>query len=180
MEVLLRPNRRAVLAGLVVPVLIAVAGLAAATGPWAATGWWRGIGWSMSALGLLLAVLLLWQLRQPRLAYDTRHLLVYLRPGPPIRLPVELVQCAFLGAGLTQFRGAARAGLRTSNLVIRLDEKAMQWHEIEVKPALGRWTEGYITINGAWCEPLTLEVVQRLNTRLHEVNQRAVEKEINS
>ena len=65
------------------------------------------------------------------------------------------------------------AKLRSSNLVIRLDEKATDWHEVEVKPALGRWSEGYVTIHGTWCEPLTLEVLQHLNVRLHELNQPA-------
>lgn len=173
MEVLLRPNRRAIYAGLALPAVIALAGLALAVAPWDAAKWWRGVGLGLAAFGLLLVGLLLWQLRQPRLAYASRHLLIFLRSGPPLRLPVELVQCAFLGTGPTQMSGPAGAKLRSSNLVIRLEEKATEWHEREVKPALGRWSDGYITIHGAWCEPLTLEVVQRLNTRLHELNQPA-------
>ncbi|HEY2827859.1 MAG TPA: hypothetical protein VGJ04_09690, partial [Pirellulales bacterium] len=47
-------------------------------------------------------------------------------------------------------------------------DKATDYHQRDVKPALGRWDEGYVTIHGAWCEPLTLEVVQRLNVRLAE------------
>jgi hypothetical protein len=172
-ETLLRPNLRAIYGGMVLPAAMAIAGLAIALGPWQAEGWLRGVGWALAAFGGLILILLFWQIRQPRLAYESGHLLVYLRSGPPIRLPVELVQCAFLGAGPTQIRGTAGAALRSANLVLRLDEKASQWHEIEVKPALGRWSEGYITIHGAWCEPLRIDVVQRLNERLHELNQSA-------
>src|SRR5262245_38781233 len=133
METLVRPNRRAISVGLALPALIALVGLALAFGSWEGSGWQRGIGWGLAVFGLLLVGLLLWQLRQPRLAYASRHLLFYLRSGPPIRLPVELVQCAFLGAGPTQLTGPAGAKLRSSNLVIRLDEKATEWHELEVK-----------------------------------------------
>jgi hypothetical protein len=147
--------------------------LAIALGPWQSEGWLRGVGWGLAAFGGLILVLLFWQTRQPRLAYEAGHLLVFLRSGPPIRLPVELVQCAFLGVGPTQLPGSSGAGLRSANLVLRLDEKATVWHEVEIKPALGRWSEGYITIHGAWCEPLRIDVVQRLNERLHELNQTA-------
>jgi hypothetical protein len=169
-ETLLRPNLRAIYAGLVLPVATAIVGLALALGPWQAESWLRGVGWAVAALSALILVLLLWQTRQPRLAYETGHLLIYLRSGPPIRLPVELVQCVFLGVGPTQLPGRG-VGLRSANLVLRLDEKATDWHEVEVKPALGRWSDGYITIHGAWCEPLKIDVIQRLNERLHELNQ---------
>jgi hypothetical protein len=158
---------------MILPAALVVIGLAILLGPWRADGWIRAIGWGLAAFGGLILLLLVWQCRQPRLAYDAGHLLVYLRSGGPIRLPVELVQCAFLGAGPTPLRGPRGASLRSANLVLRLDEKATDWHEVEVKPALGRWTEGYVTIYGAWCEPLRMEVVQRLNERLHELNHAA-------
>jgi hypothetical protein len=53
---------------------------------------------------------------------------------------------------------------------VRVAEKATDYHHREVKPALARWDEGYVTIHGAWCEPLTLQVVQRLNARLAEAH----------
>jgi hypothetical protein len=172
-ETLLRPNLRATYAGVVLPAATMTVGLALALGPWQAESWLRGIGWALTAFSALILGLLLWQTRQPRLAYEAGRLLIYLRSGPPIRLPVKLVQCAFLGAGPTQLPGRGGVGLRSANLVLRLDEKATDWHEVEVKPALGRWSEGYITIHGAWCEPLKIDVVQRLNERLHELNQTA-------
>jgi hypothetical protein len=168
-EILLRPNVRAIYAGMMVPGAIVIVGLAMALGPWEAAGWVRTVGWILTALSGLAVALLAWQSRQPRIAYEAGDLLLNLRSGAPIRLPVELVQCAFLGAGSTQLPGPGGREIRTSNLVMRLDEKATDWAEIMVKPALGRWSEGYITIQGAWCEPLTLDLVQHLNQRLHEL-----------
>jgi len=129
------------------------------------------VGWILVALGGFVAAMLVWQGRQPRLAYEDGLLLLNLRSGAPIRLPVELVQCAFLGAGSTQLPGLGGREIRTANLVMRLEEKASDWAEVSVKSALGRWSEGYITIHGAWCEPLTLDLVQHLNQRLHELKQ---------
>jgi hypothetical protein len=151
------------------PAALAIVGLTIAIGPWPPAGLLRGVGWVLAGLGGVLICLFFLQSRQPRIAYEAGHLLLHLRSGPPIRLPVELVQCAFLGAGPTQVPGGGER--RTANLVIRLDEKAADWTNVPVKPALGRWSDGYITIHGAWCEPLTLDVVQRLNLRLHELNQ---------
>jgi hypothetical protein len=176
-ETLLRPNLRAIYAGTVLPIVTMILGLALALGPWQAANWLRGVGWGVTAFSILILALLLWQTRQPRLAYEAGRLLIYLRSGPPIRLPVELVQCAFLGAGPTQLPGRG-VGLRSANLVLRLDEKATDWHEVEVKPALGRWSDGYITIHGAWCEPLKIDVVQRLNERLHALNQAAADSAV--
>src|ERR1700736_5348933 len=100
-ETLLRPNLRAIYAGMVLPTATVMVGLALALGPWQAESWLRGIGWALTAFSALILTLLLWQTRQPRLAYEAGHLLIYLRSGSPIRLPVEVVQCAFIGAGPT-------------------------------------------------------------------------------
>ena len=48
-------------------------------------------------------------------------------------------------------------------------DRAEAWHRQEVKPGLGKWCEGYITIRGTWCEPLSVGLVNRLNQRLAEV-----------
>jgi hypothetical protein len=54
-------------------------------------------------------------------------------------------------------------------LVIRLADRATDWSNREIPPMVGRWCGGYITLNGAWCEPLSVELVNRLNGRLAEV-----------
>jgi hypothetical protein len=105
-----------------------------------------------------------WFARQPRLAYDGGHLLVYLRAGGPIAVPIEYVECFLLGSGLRDLGGGHQ--LQVAQLGIRLAERASDWQHFEVKHALGKWCGGYITIHGAWCEPLGLDLVHRLNARL--------------
>jgi hypothetical protein len=58
-----------------------------------------------------------------------------------------------------------------SQLAVRLAERATEWSQIDVKPALGKWCGGYITIYGAWCEPLRIELVNRLNAQLAAAHQ---------
>jgi len=148
----------------------------------------RAVGWTALALGGSLFGLLLRQMSQPRLAYDPGYMLAYLRLGAPVRVPIDVVECFFLGSGPLKLSDQVNAPFRTVSLIVRLAEKATDWADRPVKPALGRWAEGYIMIHGAWCEPLSLEVVKRLNVRLHDIqhgiqdspatNQPAVEKTI--
>jgi hypothetical protein len=63
-----------------------------------------------------------------------------------------------------------RRNSETSALVLRVADKASDWHRQDVKPQLGKWCEGYITIRGTWCEPLSIALVNRLNARLAEIH----------
>jgi hypothetical protein len=129
----------------------------------------RAAGWTVLALGVLLLGFLLRLMSQPRLAYMPGYMLVYLQLGLPIRVPIGAVECFFLGSGPLKLSDRVNAPHRTVSLIIRMAEKATDWADRPVKPALGRWAEGYIMIHGAWCEPLSLEVVSRLNVRLHDI-----------
>lgn len=129
----------------------------------------RAAGWMTLAACVLLLGFLLRQMSEPRLAYEPGHMLVYLRLGSPIRVPIDAVECFFLGSGPLKLSDHVNASHRTVSLIVRMAEKATDWADRPVKPALGRWAEGYIMIHGAWCEPLSLDVVSRLNVRLHNV-----------
>lgn len=129
----------------------------------------RIASWLLLCLAVVLLALIVWWMRQPRLAFDGGILLVYLRAGGPYRVPIDAVECFFLGSGPLKLSDQIDAPYRTVNLIVRLAEKATDWADRPVKPALGRWHEGYIMIYGAWCEPLSLEVVSRLNVRLHQI-----------
>jgi hypothetical protein len=168
-EVWLRQNRRVFFMAAVAPALLLVLGLAVAldafsTAPTAA----RVLAGTLAVLGGILSAVLIWYARQPRLAYDGRHLIVYLRSGGPIAVPIEAVECFFLGSGLRELPGRAGREVEVAQLVVRLAERATEWAQANVKPALGKWCGGYITIYGTWCEPLSLELVRRLNVRLAE------------
>ena len=54
-------------------------------------------------------------------------------------------------------------------IVIRIADAAPESRHQDVKPQLGKWCEGYVTIRGTWCEPLSIDLTNRLNHRLAEV-----------
>jgi hypothetical protein len=170
-EVWLRTNRRILLLGMILPIVLLAVGLFLAFGTAIDAGTWvRILGWLIAGGGLLLWGLIAIQMKFPRVAYADQQVLVYVRAGGPIRVPVELVECFFLGRGAGQLPGPEGSAIPVRNLMMRVAEKATDFQHRDVKAALGRWDEGYVTIHGAWCEPLTLEVVQRLNARLAEAH----------
>jgi hypothetical protein len=170
-EIWLRTNRRALAFGAVPPLVVA------AIGGWmmqhfAATenAGLRWTGVALIALGGAFAVAILLQLRTPRIAYRAGEVLFHLRSGPPLAVPVELVEAFFLGQGPLMVKGTSQ-GSEAVNLVARISQRDPSYAKREVKPALGNWCESYVTIRGLWCEPLNGEVVRRLNRRLREVSE---------
>ncbi|MEX0586689.1 MAG: hypothetical protein WD176_08600, partial [Pirellulales bacterium] len=131
------------------------------------------IVFAVGFLGFLLAIGFIYVVRQPLLAYHDRHLIVRLEFGEPDRVPIELVECFLLGQGPSWLPGKKYAKTQTVTLVIRLAERAVDWSHRFTHPMLGSWCDGYITIRGTWCEPLSLEVVNRLNRRLDEAHRAA-------
>ena len=171
-ETWLHTNRRALWFGTLPPALLAMLGLwllrAAATGE---SSWLSWLGAVMLVLGGGLVLTMLVQMRQPRIAYENGQVLLNLRHGPPIAVPVELVEAFFLGQGPLMLPGPKRQADATVNLIARISQRDPAYSEREVKPALGRWSEGYVTIRGTWCEPLDGELIRRLNHRLREVTE---------
>lgn len=166
-EVWLRSNRRALWMGMAAPALLAAIGVALLL--FGGGGFSRAAAWVTLVVGALLAAFLLRQMNQPRLAYEPGYMLVYLHLGAPIRVPINAVECFFLGSGPLKLSDHVNAPQRTVSLLVRMAEKATDWAGRPTKLALGRWAEGYIMIHGAWCEPLSLEIVNRLNARMHAV-----------
>jgi hypothetical protein len=169
LETWLRPNQRAIWFGCIVP--LAVAGLGAwlaLAPPGGAAGWrWSGIALAVGALGAI--GLLLAQLRQPRIGYRAGCVQFYLRSDGPLEVPVQVVEAFFLGQGPADLPGGASRRQETVTLVARLAQRETEWAHRDVKPALGAWCGGYVTIRGTWCEPLTTDVIRKLNRRLKEV-----------
>jgi hypothetical protein len=170
-EIWLRTNRRVLFLGMILPAVLISIGLILALDVGLNGGTWlRVLGWTMTIGGLLLLGLIAVQLKLPRLAYADRQLLVYVQSGGPVRVPVECVECFFFSSGRGQLPGPEGSKLPVRNLVMRIAEKATDYQHRNVKATLGRWDDGYVTIHGAWCEPLTLKVVQQLNARLAEAH----------
>ena len=130
--------------------------------------WLRWIGLVLLAIGLSTTGFLINQLRRPRIAFCDGEVRFYLRGGRPIAVPVEIVEAFFAGQGPAHLPAVAKQP-QTVNLVARLSQRHTEWARQEVKPALGSWCDGYVTIRGAWCEPLNGELIRKLNRRLKEV-----------
>jgi hypothetical protein len=169
-EIWLRPNYRAIAFGTIPPLVLAALGAWMAVALGSSGGWWRWLGMAVVVLGAAMIAVVLGQLRRPRVAYDDGRVLFYLRSGPPLAVPVQVVEAFFLGQGPSYLPGQAAGKDNTINLVARLSQRARQWAHQEVKPALGHWCDGYVTIRGTWCEPLNEQVIRRLNRRLKEVS----------
>jgi hypothetical protein len=166
-EVWLRPNRRALLFALIFPLIL---GFLSAILALQIEGVLRWLAAFFAAFGAALTAALAIQAVRPRLAVCHDQVLLFLRWGAPLAVPLSIVECIFLGRPETQ-QSLGHAS-RMVSLVIRLAEAATDYRYRVVKPALGRWEDSYITINGAWCEPLTLELARRLNDLLREAQRR--------
>jgi hypothetical protein len=92
-----------------------------------------------------------------------------------LAVPARFVEAFFLGQGPAKLPGPRLAHQESVNLVARLSQQQAEWAHQPVKPALGHWCDGYVTIRGTWCEPLGPEVIRRLNRRLKEV--KSIEKD---
>ena len=167
-ETWLQPNRRAIWFGCIPPLVIG------AVGAWIViqqndAPWWQWIGVAWIILAIAAIATLLRQLRRPRIAYRDGHVLFNLHTGPPIAVPVHVIEAFFLGQGPANLPGGIGKQEKTVNLVARLSQRETEWAQREVKPALGNWSDGYVTVRGTWCEPLGPDVVRKLNRRLKEV-----------
>jgi hypothetical protein len=168
-EVWLRPNRRAIWFGCLPPLAIAALGawlVAALPGESDRVGRWLGV--ALFVAGLTLAAALFAQLLRPRVAYGEGQVLFYLRSGPPIAVPVGVIEAFFVGRGRVPLPGLFNKQ-ETMNLVARISQRATEWACQDVKQSLGNWCDGYVTIRGLWCEPLEADLIRRLNRRLAEV-----------
>jgi hypothetical protein len=176
-ETWLKPNRRAILIGAVLPAASAVLGMWLAFAPIGTQSrfsQWTGL--LLLVVGSIVLLMLIRHLRRPRVSYGDGHVHFYLKSGLPIVVPVEVVEAFFLGQGSAKLPVGLCRQDETVNLVARLSQRHTQWAHQEVKPALGNWCEGYVTIRGTWCEPLNSELIRRLNRRLKEVKTEADKK----
>lgn len=171
-EVWLHSNRRIAAAGIIVGMLLAATGaMLAVVAVAAEQGTSDALGLQVAggtALGLGTALLIpsAYSWWRPRLAFDGQHLLAYLKWGAPYRVPIQMVECFFIGQTESHLPAHLLPAAESSSVVIRLAQSASQWHRQPVAPRLGDWFGGYIIIRGTWSAPLTKEVVEQLNQRL--------------
>lgn len=173
-EVWLKTNRRALAAGLGVDLLLLLCGvsLVLLDNRWGGGGWLRlaGVGVIVACGGF--AALLLYQMTLPRLAYAHGELQVYLESARPVRVPIDVVELFFLGHGNSHLPAGSERASKSRTVVVRLAEAATEWHNLPIRTPLGEWREAYILVRGTWSEPITPEVIKRLNQRLAAVHRR--------
>lgn len=178
-EIWLRNNTRVLWLAGIVPAVVAMAGFLIAAGCFGlvSSAAVRCLAAMVAALGGLLLVNLVWQARRPRLAYDEGCLLVYLRGSGPLRVPIDVVEGFLLGRAPSHLPGKKYERTETAAVVIRLAERAEEWAMVEVRPSLGSWCGHYVTIRGTWCEPLSVDLVNKLNARLAAVKQQGRQRQ---
>jgi hypothetical protein len=175
-EVWLRGNLRPLL-GLATLAATIGAGLAAAvlfSDASPAACWMTAALLAMAAVvitGLALAA------ARPRLERAGDFLRVRLSPTQVHELPLEIVECFFLGSNSLEPQGAAPRDdvvtHRVGTLVVRLAERAVAYRERPTFGPWGTWREGSIVCDGRWCEPLSAELARRLSGRLIEAKRSA-------
>lgn len=172
-EVWLRSNRRALGFGCVPLAALAASGawlVHGANGPLSDWLFWPGAFLTMIGAGATLAMFR--QMWQPRIAFRDGHVLFYLRAGKPFEVPSAIVEAFFVGQSPVVLTSGRPMRHRSLNLVARLSQRETDWAQREVKAALGEWRDGYVTVHGTWCEPITEGLVRGLNHRLKEVQTR--------
>jgi len=167
-EVWLRPNRRVLLMAMVPTVLLGAVGLGLLEIAESATS--RTVAWLLTTVAAMLLVGLLHQVLRPRIGYRDGLVLFYLKAGGPIEVPVHVVEAFFLGQGPAELPTRLPSQAETVNLIARLSQRESSWASKEVKQALGNWQNGYATIRGTWCEPLSSDLIRQLNRRLGEAS----------
>lgn len=174
-ETWLQANRRAFL------LPIAVAGILAPHCAGVAIALSRSPTWSgsvtfwlltLAAVLLTLIAVALWSIaRIPRITYADGRVKFFVRFGPPVEVPVDNVEAFLLGRGPIFFTDDRRETKETTTLLVRIAERAHDYHNVTTAPLLAAWCGNQATIRGTWTEPLGLELVNRLNQRLYDVKQ---------
>jgi hypothetical protein len=122
----------------------------------------------------------------PRLTRAGEVAVVRLGPWHRDEVPLEIMECFFLGSaglgrrlivGSCDERGEEPVGSATggdgdehrrrrSTLVIRLAERARDFHDRSAALPWGGWAGGAIVFDGMWCEQLSPALVRDLTGRL--------------
>lgn len=169
-ETLLKNNRRAVLTLVALWVLIGLSSfivwrLAVVRGASTFVTWGAGIATLITCVIAIRTYL--WG-RQPRVALTDDSVRVLTRGFELAPVPIDAVECFFIGQDVGTHVQRTSGGSRVANvtIVVRLAQRATDWHQRTMEPSLGRWADGYITLHGLWCEPIDGDFVNEMNHRL--------------
>lgn len=146
--------------------------------------------WLVIAVSVLLAVgtattvAVAVESARPRLARRGNQLLVRLAPWQLEAVPLDVLECFFLGSSPVGSHPATSAcgesdaasaettassdqpSRRRGTLAIRLAERSVVYVQRSASLPWGGWARGTIVVDGLWCEPLTAALVRDLTSRL--------------
>jgi hypothetical protein len=169
-EVWIRPNRRPYAIQAAVGALIILVGAAVflVAGE---SSLLRFFGFVGLVLGTWMAWVNLQCCWRPRVARSSRNLLMYVHGSRPIQIPLEVVEVFFHGQSPLDVQARTPhhtepVGLESLNIVVRLAERAVDWQQHTVSPSVAKWCGGYISLFGTQCEPITAELLTKLNAQL--------------
>lgn len=171
-ETWLQANRRIFAPPIGAALAIALGAAAGAFAVGIRSGWfWLLV---LAAVGAaLIAVALFAIVRIPRIAYDAAsgRMKFYVRFGPPVEVPLEHVEAFLIGKGPIFFTDDRTETKETTTILVRIAERAPDYHNVTTAPLLAAWCGNQATIRGTWTEPLGVELVNRLNQRLYDEKQ---------
>jgi hypothetical protein len=171
LDVWLQGNRRLIYPMFVLPILLAILGITLIALTWDRYIWLSAVGVLIIAVSVLLSISIMFYAYTMRIACDGKNLLLYIQESKPVAVPLEIVECFFLGSGITAMPGSPNREIQTKNIVVRIAERATDWAHRDMPLEVGKWCEGHVTIRGLYCEPLTVDKVQELNVKLYEAHQ---------
>ena len=168
-EIWLRANRRALVVGSVAPVVLGTVGVMGASNllPIELSVSMRLAAGILAILSALVGIAMANQARLPRLAYADGKLLIYAGSSKPYQVPIDIVEVFFGGQGATDVHVPSHK-VESRYVVVRLAERHKEWHERKMRPSFGRWDDGYISLSGVWCEPITADLIKTMNHKLVE------------
>jgi len=168
-EVWLRGNIRPVL-GLAVVGGLAVAGMWACALLAGASSGWRWLAAAVSIMIVALVATLAVAAARPRLVRRGERLVVRVSPLAVEPVPLDVVECFFPGSNPLDASGEPTCGeharFRVGTLVMRIAERAVGHQRRETFSPWCIWKDGYVVIDGRWCEPLSPALTRDLAGRL--------------
>ena len=124
-----------------------------------------------TALGILSFIVgyVAFAATQSRVFLEDAQVMIRLGPAVVEKLPLDAVECFFLGSQPLDRSGdpvaADQAAFRVGTLVVRVAERYGHLASGRRGP-WARWEDGYLVVDGRWSEPLVVDTLRRINGRL--------------
>lgn len=165
-EIWLRGNVRpaVLLAGFLVVAALPLLWLGARSNVGPLVRWGAGMA---GIAAVILAAAAVAVAAAPRLVRRGAIMRVRLRPLRTWDVPLDAVECFFLGSNpLVSDPAAGPTPRRVGTIVMRIAERAAPWHDRPALASWGTWQGGNVVFDGRWCEPVSMDVARGLSRRL--------------